>query len=80
MHCLQDPQVQISTNFSLKLSPMALFTHLKIILLLCFQFSTISGIQTNPIWVILKASPRVAGARRHDEYLTILEAFEAEIL
>ena len=27
---------------------MALFTHLKIILLQCFQFSVISGIQIDP--------------------------------
>ena len=29
---------------------MALFIHLKIILLQCFQFSTISGIQTNSMY------------------------------
>ena len=33
MHYSWDPQVQISANFSLKLGFMALFTHLKIILL-----------------------------------------------
>ena len=33
---------------TLKLGPTALFTHLKIILLQYFQFSTISGIQTDP--------------------------------
>ena len=48
-------QVWILANFSLKLGPMALFIHLKIILLQCFrfsvfgfQFSAISSIQTNP--------------------------------
>ena len=36
-------------TFSLKMSPTALFTHLKIILLQCFQFSAkISCIQTYP--------------------------------
>ena len=44
----QDPRLFFSATFSLKLGPMTLFTHLKIILLQCFQFSTISGIQTNP--------------------------------
>ena len=32
----------------LKLGSTVLFTHLKIILLQCFQFSTINGIQTDP--------------------------------
>ena len=48
MHCSRDSQVPYSATFSLKLSPTALFIHLKIILLQCFQFSAISGIQTNP--------------------------------
>ena len=48
MHCSWDPQVQNSVNFKLKLGLTALFTHLKIILLQYFQFSVISGIQTNP--------------------------------
>ena len=41
----------LSTKLLLKMGPMVLFTHLKIILLQCFQFSIfckISGIQTNP--------------------------------
>ena len=40
----------VNTEFSkstLKLDPTALFTHLKIILLQYFQFSVISGIQTD---------------------------------
>ena len=37
----------IQQLFSLKLSPTALFTYLKIILLQCFLFLVISGIQTN---------------------------------
>ena len=45
VHYLRDPQVSYSTTFYLKLSPTALFIHLKIILLQCFQFSTISDIQ-----------------------------------
>ena len=45
VHCSLDPQVRILTNFSLKLGLTVLFTHLKIILLQCFQFSAISGIQ-----------------------------------
>ena len=48
MYCSQDSQVRISANFTLKLGLTALFIHLKIILLQCFQFSTISGIQTDP--------------------------------
>ena len=33
VHCSRDLQVRILANFSLKLGPTALFTHLKIILL-----------------------------------------------
>ena len=39
--------VWILVNVKLNMGPMALFTHLKTILLQCFQFSAISGIQTN---------------------------------
>ena len=45
------PVSTFSVKFSLKLGPTILFTHLKIILLQCFQFlvfSTINSIQTNP--------------------------------
>ena len=42
------PQVQNSVNFKLKLGLIALFIHLKIILLQCFQFSAINGIQIDP--------------------------------
>ena len=45
VHCLRNLQVLILVNFSLKLGLMIIFTHLKIILLQCFQFSTISSIQ-----------------------------------
>ena len=48
MHCSQDLQVQNLANITLKLGPTALFTHLKIILLRCFQFSAINGIQIDP--------------------------------
>ena len=44
----RDPQVQNSVNFKLKLGLIALFIHLKIILLQCFQFSAINGIQIDP--------------------------------
>ena len=37
--------------FFQKLSHAALFTYLKIILLLCFQFSTINSIQTDPYFL-----------------------------
>ena len=37
VHFSRDPHVQISANFSLKLGFMVLFTHLKFILLQCFQ-------------------------------------------
>ena len=36
-------------NITLKMNLMILFTHLKIILLQCFQFSVISGIQTDTV-------------------------------
>ena len=47
MHYSRDPQIRILANFSLKLGPTVLFTHLKIILLQYFQFSVISSIQTD---------------------------------
>ena len=48
VHCSRDTQVRISANVKLKLGPMSLFIHLKIILLQCFQFLAISNIQTDP--------------------------------
>ena len=48
VHYSRDPQVLFLAKFSLKLDPMTLFTQLKIILLQCFQFLAISGIQTDP--------------------------------
>ena len=42
------PTSRENANLTLKLGFTALFTHLKIILLQCFQFSVISGIQTDP--------------------------------
>ena len=42
------PASTFFTKNNFKLGPMALFTHLKIILLQCFQFLVISGIQTHP--------------------------------
>ena len=47
----------------LKIGPMILFTHLKIILLQCFQFSvTISSIQMDPIYM---CSPHCSGLRQY---------------
>ena len=37
VHCLRDSQVRNLANFALKLGLTVLFTHLKIILLQCFQ-------------------------------------------
>ena len=48
MHCSWDPQVFFLAKTTLKLGLMALFTHLKIILLQYFQFLVISGNQTDP--------------------------------
>ena len=39
MHCSRTHKHHFSVTFSLKISPTVLFTHLKIILLQCFQFS-----------------------------------------
>ena len=69
VHCLRTHKFHFLSIFSLKMSPTALFTHLKIILLQCFQFSVfsfskISSIQTDPkcfwVWSRLKMarSPR----------------------
>ena len=48
VHYLQDLQVLFFIKITLKLGLTVLFTHLKIILQHCFQFSVISGIQTDP--------------------------------
>ena len=48
IHCLRIKKI-------LKMDPTVLFTHLKIILLQCFQFSVlaiISSIQTDPIYIL----------------------------
>ena len=47
-YCSQDPQVRKNANLTLKLDSTVLFTLLKIILLHCFQFLAINGIQTDP--------------------------------
>ena len=47
MHCSRDSQLLFSTKTTFKLGYTVLFTHLKCILLQCFQFSVINGIQTN---------------------------------
>ena len=53
VHCLRTHKFHFLSIFSLKMGPTSLFTHLKIILLQCFQFSVfsfskISSIQTHP--------------------------------
>ena len=57
VHCLQIHKFHFSAIFSLKMGLTALFTHLKIILLQCFQFqflvsAKISSIQTYPKSII----------------------------
>ena len=61
VHRSQGPQVRISVKFSLKLGPTILFTHLKIILLHCFQFQfiTINNIQTAPRCRLLSVKNKV---------------------
>ena len=54
MHCLRTHKFHFLSIFSLKMGLTSLFTHLKIILLQCFQFSVfsfskISSIQTHPV-------------------------------
>ena len=54
VHCLRSHKVHFSATFLLKMGPTALFTHLKIISLQCFQFqfsisAKISLIQTHPL-------------------------------
>ena len=53
VHYLRDPQISFLVKFSLKIGLTALFTHLKIILLQYFQFSTINDIQTDPKLLLL---------------------------
>ena len=43
MHYSWDPQIFFLAKTTLKLGPTILFTHLKIILLQCFQFSVFSN-------------------------------------
>ena len=54
-HCSWDPQLRKNANLTLKLGPMTLFTHLKIILLQCFQFSVFNFQQ----WPISKQTLRL---------------------
>ena len=61
VYCSRDLQVRILINFSSKLDPMTLFTHLKIIFLQCFQFSTIGSIQTDPKSTRLKNDSNLCG-------------------
>ena len=49
VHCSWTHKFHFSVNFSLKMGLTALFTHLKIILLQCFQFSVFSFSKINPI-------------------------------
>ena len=44
VHCLRDPQIYFSVKLSFKIGSTVQFIYLKIILLWCFQFSTINGI------------------------------------
>ena len=46
-HCSQDPQPLYSEKI-LKMGSTVLFTHLKIILLQCFQFSVLAKIKLYP--------------------------------
>ena len=57
VYCLRTNKFHFSVTFSLKMDLTVLFTHLKIILLQCFQFSVfsfskISSIQTDPQYLI----------------------------
>ena len=54
VHCSRSHKLHFSATFLFKMGPTALFTHLKIISLQCFQFqfsvsAKISSIQTHPI-------------------------------
>ena len=48
VYYLQNLQTSFLTKFLLKISLTALFIHIKIILLQCFQFLAINDIQTDP--------------------------------
>ena len=57
VHCSWTHKFHFSATFSLKMGSATLFTHLKIILLQCFQFqfsvsATISSIQMDPISIL----------------------------
>ena len=61
MHCSRTHKLHFLATFSLKMSPTALFTHLKIISLQCFQFqfsvsAKINSIQTDPKCVYILSS------------------------
>ena len=54
VHCSRDSQTSFFNKIFIKNESPVLFTHLKIILLQCFQFlifSKISGIQTHSKWI-----------------------------
>ena len=52
VHCSQDPQVPLSANITSNLDPTTLLTHLTIYSIFSFQFSVISGIQTDHLLLI----------------------------
>ena len=59
VHCSWSHKLHFLSTFSLKMGLTVLFTHLKIILLQCFQFSVfsfskISSIQTDPTYMVGK--------------------------
>ena len=81
MHCSRTHKLHFLSTFSLKMGPTVLFTHLKIILLQCFQssvfsFSKISSIQTHLyliIFIFIELFTCKTTSSRLDKFLYYLE-------
>ena len=87
VYCSQTHKFHFSVTFSLKMGPTALFTHLKIILLQCFQFlvfnfSKISSIQMDlkcerEMWLRLEGGKCEANKFGFNPRVTILCALHS---
>ena len=76
IHCSWDPQSLYSEKKKLKMGLMILFTHLKIILLQCFQFSVFSKISCIQMDLkCLKDSLRIGSSSSLSFFFSLIISF-----
>ena len=71
-YCLRTHKFHFLSIFSLKMGPTSLFTHLKIILLQCFQFSVFSFNKISSIQTLNSSKDKswpLVFVYMHDDYL-----------